>query len=176
MSVGPSSPGPPTGRRRRRSPTTPKPDQLKREEPKPDQKVSDPSSKEKRLLRIGEAAKTLGVEPYVLRFWETQFPFLRPRHAASSHRLYEAKDVELLRLVKRLLHLEGYTIAGARKHIREVGLDKLRASMESKGQDEISPNNSSPSRRAPTAAPDQLRQALIEIRDELRTLMRALDN
>src|SRR5712692_4526156 len=78
-----------------------------------------------RQIKIGEAARLLGVEAYVLRFWETQFPFLRPRHASSSHRMYQARDIELLQLVKRLLHVEGYTIAGAKKHIREVGLDRL---------------------------------------------------
>src|SRR5271163_3253414 len=78
-------------------------------------------------MKIGEAARALGVEPYVLRFWETQFPFLRPRHSPSKHRSYEARDLETLRLIKHLLHIEGYTIAGAKKHIRESGLDRLRA-------------------------------------------------
>jgi DNA-binding transcriptional MerR regulator len=78
-----------------------------------------------RALKIGEAARLLGVEPYVLRFWETQFSFLRPKHTRSKHRFYEHKDLETLMLVKRLLHTEGYTIAGAKKHIRERGLDRL---------------------------------------------------
>ncbi|MGH7001915.1 MAG: MerR family transcriptional regulator, partial [Stellaceae bacterium] len=54
-----------------------------------------------RPLKIGEAARLLEVEAYVLRFWETQFTFLRPRHANSSHRMYEPADLDLLRLVKR---------------------------------------------------------------------------
>ena len=76
------------------------------------------------LLKIGEAAKVLGVEAYVLRFWETQFPFLRPRHAHSKHRFYGAQDLQTLRLIKRLLHEERFTIEGAKKYIREVGLER----------------------------------------------------
>ena len=62
------------------------------------------------LLKIGEAAKVLGVEAYVLRFWETQFPFLRPRHAHSKHRFYAAQDLQTLQLIKRLLHEERFTV------------------------------------------------------------------
>src|SRR5260221_11948791 len=79
-----------------------------------------------RQIKIGEAARLIGVEAYVLRFWETQFPFLRPRHSHSKHRYYDRKNIETLRLIRRLLHSEGYTIAGAKKHIREAGLDRLR--------------------------------------------------
>ena len=79
-----------------------------------------------RQIKIGEAARIIGVEAYVLRFWETQFPFLRPRHSRSKHRYYDEKSLDSLRLIRRLLHSEGYTIAGAKKHIREAGLDRLR--------------------------------------------------
>ena len=77
-----------------------------------------------RLLKIGETARLLGVEAYVLRFWETQFPFLRPRHAHSKHRFYAAQDLQKLRLIKRLLHEERFTIEGAKKYIGEVGLER----------------------------------------------------
>ncbi|MBI3759767.1 MAG: MerR family transcriptional regulator, partial [Deltaproteobacteria bacterium] len=80
-----------------------------------------------RQIKIGEAARIIGVEAYVLRFWETQFPFLRPRHSHSKHRYYDEKSLDSLRLIRRLLHSEGYTIAGAKKHIREGGLDRLRS-------------------------------------------------
>ena len=60
----------------------------------------------------------------MLRFWETQFPFLRPRHAHSKHRFYAAQDLQTLRLIKRLLHEERFTIEGAKKYIREVGLER----------------------------------------------------
>src|SRR5882672_10801793 len=80
-----------------------------------------------RGLKIGEAAKILGGETFVMHYWETQFAFLKPKHTRTKHRLYQEKDVEVLRLIKRLLHSEGFTIAGANKHIREAGLDELLA-------------------------------------------------
>src|ERR1700729_13482 len=83
-----------------------------------------------RQIKIGEAARLIGVEAYVLRFWETQFPFLRPRHSRSKHRYYDEKSLDSLRLIRRLLHSEGYTIAGAKKHIRESGLDRLRGEID----------------------------------------------
>jgi len=89
-----------------------------------------PVSGADRQIKIGEAARIIGVEAYVLRFWETQFPFLRPRHSRSKHRYYDEKSLDYLRLIRRLLHGEGYTIVGARKHIRESGLDRLRSSGE----------------------------------------------
>ncbi len=126
--------------------------------------------REDRPLKIGEAARTLGVEPYVLRFWETQFPFLRPRHASSSHRIYQPKDLELLRLVKRLLHVEGYTIAGAKKHIREVGLERLCAEP---------PSDKPPSSGAEPARPDprrsDLQSTLEAIRNDLKSLHKMLE-
>lgn len=122
-----------------------------------------------RPLKIGEAAKTLGVEAYVLRFWETQFPFLRPKHSQSRHRFYGQSDIETLRLIKRLLHTEGYTIAGARKHIREVGLERLRSGMDSPVERKA--NGISPQ----PAVPVELQRALIEIREDLRSLHRMLE-
>jgi len=80
-----------------------------------------------RGLKIGEAAEVLGVETYVLRFWETQFAFLKPRHSRTKHRFYHDRDLDVLRLIKRLLHQEGFTIAGANKYIRENGLESLLA-------------------------------------------------
>ncbi len=70
---------------------------------------------DKLYFRIGEVAKLCGVETYVLRFWETEFPQLRPNKSGTGQRLYRKKEVELAMRVKRLLHDEGYTIAGARQ-------------------------------------------------------------
>lgn len=76
-----------------------------------------------KMLKIGEAAKMVGVAPFVLRFWETQFSFLKPHHTQSGHRYYLEKDIETLKAVKRLLHKERFTIEGAKKYIREKGLE-----------------------------------------------------
>lgn len=72
---------------------------------------------EKLFFKIGEVSDIVGVKPHVLRYWETEFSSLRPRKTRSGHRLYRRSDVELVVVIKRLLHEEGYTIAGARKRL-----------------------------------------------------------
>ena len=74
----------------------------------------------KLYFRIGEVAKILGVKPYVLRYWETEFSVLKPGKTPSRHRLYRKRDVETLLEIKRLLYEEGFTIAGAKKRIKET--------------------------------------------------------
>lgn len=74
----------------------------------------------KLYFKIGEVSRIVGVKPYVLRFWETEFDMLKPGKAPSRHRLYRKKDVELLLEIKRLLYAEGYTIEGARKKLKEA--------------------------------------------------------
>lgn len=129
---------------------------------------------DERLLKIGEAAALLGVESYVLRFWETQFPFLRPRHTRSKHRFYSARDVETLRLIKRLLHEERFTIAGAKKHIREVGLDSALAST---GRRSVARAGAGERRVESAPAEDgvAMRRAMAEVRRELESLHKLLD-
>lgn len=70
---------------------------------------------DKLYFRIGDVAKLCGVETYVLRFWETEFPQLRPNKSGTGQRLYRKREVELAMRIRRLLHEEGYTIAGARQ-------------------------------------------------------------
>lgn len=72
---------------------------------------------EKLFYKIGEASKLVGVETYVLRYWESEFPFLSPRKSKSGQRIYAKKDVDLLLLIKRLLYEERYTIDGVRKRL-----------------------------------------------------------
>jgi DNA-binding transcriptional MerR regulator len=75
---------------------------------------------EKIYFKIGEVSEIVGVEPYVLRYWETEFDLLKPSKAPSKHRLYKKRDVELLLDIKRLLYTEGFTIDGARKKLKET--------------------------------------------------------
>ncbi len=74
---------------------------------------------DKRYFRIGEASRIVGVEPYVLRYWETEFPQIRPKRADSRQRTYERKDLEIILEIKRLLYEENLTIEGARKKLRQ---------------------------------------------------------
>jgi DNA-binding transcriptional MerR regulator len=75
----------------------------------------EPVIPDKLYFRIGDVAKLCGVEAYVLRFWESEFPQLKPNKSGTGQRLYRRRDVELALRIKQLLHNEGYTIAGARQ-------------------------------------------------------------
>ena len=132
-------------------------------------------------VRIGDAAKLVGVKAYVLRFWETQFSFIRPKQSHSRHRYYTKADIETLKTVKRLLHTEGYTIAGAKRFFREKGLDRVRDAL-------MSPERASSDRRTKERAraatgPDALvtmttngiHRTLREIREDLRALHKLLN-
>jgi DNA-binding transcriptional MerR regulator len=72
---------------------------------------------DKLYFKIGEVAEIAGVEPYVLRFWESEFPILSPRKAESGHRVYRRKDVETVIRIRELLYQKRYTIEGARKRL-----------------------------------------------------------
>jgi DNA-binding transcriptional MerR regulator len=72
---------------------------------------------DKLYFRIGEVSQLAQTKPYVLRYWETEFPTLKPTKSATGHRLYRRPDVEMVFEIKRLLYEEGFTIEGARKHL-----------------------------------------------------------
>ena len=74
-----------------------------------------PEIPDKLYFRIGDVARLAGIKPYVLRFWETEFPGLGPKKSGTGHRLYRRKDVELLLRIKHLLYEKKFTIEGARQ-------------------------------------------------------------
>ena len=110
----------------------------------------------KLYYRIGEVSEIVGVEPHVLRYWETEFRSIRPQKSRKGQRIYSRKDVEKLISVKDLLYTHGFTIAGARKKLREGG--------------------------AEPAAPEErekrvtLRTRLLEIRGEVASLLSELES
>ncbi|OCC14509.1 Transcriptional regulator, MerR family [Dissulfuribacter thermophilus] len=71
---------------------------------------------EKRYYRISEVSRITGVEPHVLRYWEKEFRQIRPRRI-KNQRLYTKKDLEIIKEIKRLVHIEGFTISGAKKRL-----------------------------------------------------------
>jgi DNA-binding transcriptional MerR regulator len=83
---------------------------------------STPQIPDRLFFRIGDVGEIVGVETYVLRFWENEFPTLAPKKTSNGQRQYRRKDVETVLEIKRLLYAEGYTIAGARKVLQ----DRLR--------------------------------------------------
>jgi DNA-binding transcriptional MerR regulator len=91
-------------------------------------KTTDVVIPEKLYFRIGEVARLCRLPAYVLRFWETEFPQLKPVKSSTGQRMYRRKDVENVLHIKQLLYEEGFTIAGARQHLRsETKGDKKQA-------------------------------------------------
>jgi len=81
-------------------------------------KTSEVIIPDKLYFRIGEVAELCRLPAYVLRFWETEFPFLKPVKSSTGQRMYRHKDVENVLQIKKLLYEEGFTIAGARQHLK----------------------------------------------------------
>src|SRR5215471_17649542 len=105
---------------------------------------------DKLYFRIGEVAVLCHLPAYVLRFWESEFPQLKPVKSSTGQRMYRKRDVESVVRIKRLLYEEGYTIAGARQHLRDEGkTDKTQVTLPF-------PTNAPPDLR-------QIRQGLQEI-------------
>jgi len=100
-------------------------------------------------FRIGEVAEYVDTKPYVLRYWESEFDWLKPEKSKMNQRQYSREDVELVELIARLLHKERYTIEGARKLLAELkgnwkaGLDALEAG--------LTPGQASPRRKDPAS-------------------------
>lgn len=82
--------------------------------------MSDVPLPDRLYFRIGEVAQLLGVKPYVLRYWESEFNLVRPVKTDTHQRRYRRKDVETLLEIRRLLYTERYTIEGARRRLRET--------------------------------------------------------
>jgi DNA-binding transcriptional MerR regulator len=75
----------------------------------------------KRYYRIGEVSRITDVKPYVLRYWESEFRWMAPQKSRSKQRLYRRRDIDMILLIKKLLYEQRFTIAGARKKLREFG-------------------------------------------------------
>lgn len=74
---------------------------------------------DKLFFSIGEASEVTGIKAYVLRYWESEFNLLRPEKAPNGQRIYKKKDIEIIFRLKRMLYEDGYTIAGAKKKLKE---------------------------------------------------------
>jgi len=79
-----------------------------------------PAIPDRLYFKIGDVARLCDVETYVLRFWETQFPQLKPNKSGTGQRLYRRRDVELALEIKHLVHAQGYTLAGARQVLEQA--------------------------------------------------------
>lgn len=133
---------------------------------------------EKDLFRIGEVSRLTATKSFVLRYWESEFPMLQPVKSPSGHRLYRREDIETVLKIKRLLYEEGFTIAGARKHLSELehagnGASQPRKAAEESSSAPAAPVKS-PTPKASGPSPEQL-QALRDLREELRAILTLLE-
>ncbi len=115
----------------------------------------------KNFCRIGEVSRLTDTKPFVLRYWESEFPMLQPAKSSKGHRLYRREDVGTVLHIKRLLYDEGFTIAGARRHLRETSA--------SPGEDQSGPAHGEP----PSAIS---RKVLLDLRDALRQFLTTLES
>lgn len=124
------------------------------------------------FFRIGDVAELVGVKPYVIRFWESEFPFLAPDKATSGQRVYRRPQIESIVLVKHLLHVERYSIEGAKKKLTELRREgKLKEAMLKLIQvegEEVSP----PLQVGSIVSKDILPATLQEKANELQKLIR----
>jgi DNA-binding transcriptional MerR regulator len=124
----------------------------------------------KLFFKIGEVCEITDTQPYVLRYWESEFPALAPAKNSSGQRIYRRRDIETVLRIKQLLYEEGFTIAGAKK--------RLEAELSGRVETPQEP-------QAPTVTPtpppkgasgeDKTRAALLEVRDQLREMLTLLD-
>ena len=119
----------------------------------------------KLYYRIGEVSEIVGVEPHVLRYWETEFRSIRPQKSRKGQRIYSRRDVEKLLRVKDLLYNHGFTIAGARKRMRDPHEKAAPAS--------AAVHEAPPARSAPTevrATLQDLRREIVDMLNELNVI------
>jgi DNA-binding transcriptional MerR regulator len=137
---------------------------------------------EERLYRIGEVSRLSELKPFVLRYWETEFPMLEPVKSPSGHRMYRQEDVDMVFKIKRLLYDEGFTIAGARRHLREtndaIGVEPSAHSAQAAHSGTSAGSGGSYSAHGghPENAGELLsRKMLLDLRDTLRAFLTLLE-
>lgn len=121
---------------------------------------------EEKLYKIGEVCKVADVQPYVLRYWETEFSQLAPNKSGGGQRLYNQREIDVILRIKELLYKEGFTIAGAKK--------KLEAELAEAASPAAAPPAAPPVDTTAAASAD-LRNALAGVKRELTGILRLLD-
>jgi DNA-binding transcriptional MerR regulator len=119
-----------------------------------------PISSERLYYRIGEVSRITGLRPHVLRYWESEFKVIKPYKGGSLQRLYRKKDLDLILKIKKLLYEEGFTIAGAKKKIRDL---------------ERAENKQMKLRLVEKGSNGKDRELLLSIREELKGIRQMLE-
>lgn len=119
---------------------------------------------EEKSFKIGEVCKLADLQPYVLRYWETEFPQLAPGKSGGGQRLYNRREVDIILRIKELLYREGFTIAGAKKRLEQEMSEPVVAAPATPSEVPVA---------AAVAAPQH---DLSKVKQELRALLRMLSD
>src|SRR5579864_3948648 len=125
----------------------------------------------KNLLRIGEVSRLTSTKQFVLRYWETEFPMLQPVKSPKGHRLYRREDIDTVFTIKRLLYDEGFTIAGARRHLRDQSLGTNGTNGGAAAAEAIGHGEESAPQTMSSPLASLNRKTLLDLRDSLRSLL-----
>jgi DNA-binding transcriptional MerR regulator len=128
----------------------------------------------KLFFKIGEVCEITDTQPYVLRYWESEFPALAPAKNTSGQRIYRRRDIETVLRIKQLLYEEGFTIAGAKKRL-EMEMAGRTPSPSSAPQGGNGGDGAAASAASGASGSDATKKALHEIRDQLREILTILD-
>jgi DNA-binding transcriptional MerR regulator len=162
-------------------------------DPRPAQPASGPPPQRagKLFYKIGSVCEITGTQPYILRFWESEFPQLAPQKSRSGQRLFRERDIETVRRIKQLLYEEGYTIPGARKRLEQEESERAPVPAASQtpapvpsaaqAPPEASARRAGAGARAPARAPERApsgqpdaQRTLKQVRRELEVILRRL--
>ena len=124
------------------------------------QEIENQISHERLYYRIGEVSRITGLKPHVLRYWESEFKVIKPHKGGSLQRLYRRKDLDLILKIKKLLYEDGFTIAGAKRKIRD--LERLE-------------NKQMKLRLVEKGSNGKSREFLVALREELRGIRKMLE-
>jgi DNA-binding transcriptional MerR regulator len=133
--------------------------------PSPKRAVETPTIPDRLYFKIGDVARLLKVEPYVLRFWESQFPQLKPNKSGTGQRLYRKRDVEIAVEIKRLVYGEGYTLSGARQALGQTRRAESQAPAPAQA---VAPA------QAPAAGSSKKRDKVAEVVNKARAELREI--
>ena len=138
--------------------------------------VASPAKPSKLFHRINEVAQLAGVKPYVLRYWESEFPELAPEKDASDHRRYRSKDIDTVFAIRKLLYEDRFTIKGARQRLkaelrRGPGAIEVAPKAAAKRSKSMSPKLSS----LPARPEGRIGETLFHLRQEVNELLKILN-
>jgi DNA-binding transcriptional MerR regulator len=123
----------------------------------------------KLFFKIGEVCEITDTQPYVLRYWESEFPALAPAKNSSGQRIYRRRDIDTVLRIKQLLYEEGFTIAGAKKRLESELAGRVDTPLPKGAADEITTNTQE------VVVEPAGRGALRQVRDQLREILTLLD-